>query len=58
MIISNLVPILFMYGTIRLNNNYFNKQLNKIGLDNEKIFEYKDNVSNKFWEINSKGSTS
>ena len=38
MIISNLVPVLFMYGTIRLNNNYFNKQLNKIGLNNEKIF--------------------
>mgnify|MGYP004041136873 FL=1 len=38
MIISNLVPILLMYGTIRLNNNYFNKQSNKIGLDNEKIF--------------------
>ncbi len=31
MIIFNLVPILFMYGTSKINNNYFNKQLNKIG---------------------------
>ena len=26
-----MVPILFMYGTSKINNNYFNKQLNKIG---------------------------
>ena len=37
MIISNLVPILFMYGTIRLNNNYFNKQFWEINLKGSQV---------------------